>query len=162
MKSIFKIHVCIVLTLVVLLSSATVCFATNNTDTVYVFYFGNINSMEHVSSGRTKEDASGTYVRFLDGIATSAYFRIYGGNAPYWGSCTSKYNETKNNKAYVPRGQTGCIRQYVYENRISHYNMNIPYAYIAAYVSVFPSGYTASSANGVWSPDTVGSYQYFN
>lgn len=68
---------------------------------------------------------------------------------------------TRNGYAFVYRGQTGCISQYVYENRYTHYNTSTPYAFLASYVNIVDGG-VISSAEGVWSPDTLGSFQYFN
>lgn len=135
--------------------------AKNNKDSVFRFYFTQDEKFDYDYRGRVKEDDSGTYLRYMDGTATSAKFRVYGGDKDKWYACNNRYNETKNDFAYVRKGQTGCISQYVYENRYSHYNTSTPYAFLYAYVDIVNGG-VISSAEGLWSPDTLGSYPYFN
>ncbi len=133
--------------------------AKNNHDQVFTFYFQPNSMVDQGQIGYRKEDASGTYLRYIDGNAQSCMFKVYGGSHSYFES--NCQNETKNGYAFVYRGQTGCISQYVYENRYSHYGTATPYAFLQGSVWAVDGG-VISSAKGVWSPDTLGSFPYFN
>ena len=157
MKKIISLFiVCLVFTAIFAIPAS----AKNNTDQVFTFTFIQSDKADF-TIGREKEDASGTYIKYTDGTAKSAKFQVYGGNYRNWAVCDKRYNETKYGYAFVYRGQEGCISQYVYENRYSHYNMAVPYAFLRGYVDIVDGG-IFSTANGVWSPDTLGSYAYFN
>ena len=135
--------------------------AKNNQDTYFSFTFLAADKNGVNPDGREKQDASGTYLKYFEGTAGSAKFQVYGGDKKYFNGCTRTYNETKNDYAFVFKGQTGCISQYVYENRYTHYNTSMPYAFLAAYVDIVDGG-VMSTAKGYWSPDTLGSFPYFN
>lgn len=133
-------------------------FAKNNEDRAFAFTFYSNGKMDYYTTGLRKEDDSGTYLKYNSGTATSAYFRVFGSStSTFLGAYM--YNETKGDKAFVWRGQEGCIRQYVYENRNARYN-GTPYAFLQGTVDVVSD--SSSTATGVWSPDTLGSYTYFN
>lgn len=66
--------------------------------------------------GHRKEEASGTYLRYIDGTARSCMFKVYGGSQSYFES--NCRNGTKNGNAFVFMNQTGYISQYVYESRL--------------------------------------------
>ena len=135
--------------------------AKNNTDRAYEFGFLNNQQMTDTEPvGYRKEDSSGTYLNYNGGTAQSAMYRVFGGANNRFETGTH-INETKNGYAFVYRGQVGCISQYVYEHRYTNYGTSTPYAFLQASVNVVDGG-NFSYASGLWSPDTLGSFPYFN
>ncbi len=135
-------------------------FAKNNHDEDFIFVFQPGDQTDYTYMGYPKEDDSGTYLSYTHGNAQSCRFSVYGGDQEYQYMCSVWRNETKGGSTLVFRGETGCIRQYVFENR-ALYNRLIPYAYLHGAVEVVDGG-VLSIASGVWSPDTLGTYPYFN
>lgn len=135
-------------------------FANNHTDRDFTFIFYPSAKSMFTLNGYEKKDDSGTYLSYTDGNAQSCRFSVYGGNEDSQFMCTIFRNETKNDHVFIARGSTGLIRQYVYENR-AVYNRYYPYTYLKGFVEVVDGG-IISSAEGKWSPDSVGSLPYFN
>lgn len=122
--------------------------ANNHGDTRWEFHFFTGNPEDINTLPRDKNDASGSYVdfRYCDYdqlVDFKVIGRLYNGN---WEDCTKNKGV-----ATVSPGQKRRIRQYVYE-----------WGYPQCFLSGDKQEDGQGSANGFWSPDSVGSDPYAN
>ena len=124
-----------------LASSALPASAVNYKDTTWNYDIS-YNQMSYTTEPRAKQDTSGTYVFYEGGTPASLRCDVL--NASGTSMCRKIGS--------IGLGKKGLIAQYVYEN-----------GYRSARLKVTaPSSTTYGGAEGVWSPDSVGSYPYIN
>ena len=122
-----------------LASSALPASAANITDTKWSFELS-YNSTSHVTPAREKTNTSGTYVYYQGGTPDTLQCDVL--NSENQSMCRKT--------GPIDVGKKGLIAQYVYEE-----------GFRWAKLKLFTSE-TQGGAEGVWSPDSVGSYPYIN
>lgn len=130
--------------------------ANNNTDTYYVYYgLPSYTNYVVLTPGRVKMDTSSTYVYFYstDNYYLNTYgvqYSVHGG----WSSSTCIENCTSYVDSCVIRpSQKRLIHQNVYE-------WGYDYAFLG--LSAPNSLVEGTSPDGLWSPDSTGTYPYAN
>ncbi len=135
-------RVCAFCASVLMLASSALPASAANIEDEEWKYSISYNQMSYTTELRAKENASGTYVYYQGGTPTSLSCDVL--NA-YGKSMCRKIGSIK-------RYNKGLIAQYVYEEGYHSASLKV----------TAPSSTTYGGAEGVWSPDSVGSYPYIN
>ncbi|MBP3324528.1 MAG: hypothetical protein J6M16_10065 [Clostridia bacterium] len=139
--------------------------AVNNEDEDFYIhiYYGTINTSTGIPA-RVKEDYSASYVNYrnkLDGTDASGPYRfevqIWGGytvNGSFYDCSSYTYTGQARTKAIVTMGTVGLVRNDVAERfGVGKYGQ--------IYGKMVDGGATGY-AQGYWSVDSIGSYNYYN
>ena len=153
----------LVLAVMVLLSVYTFSVSASNVDSNFEIHIPNSSVVANSTyAARVKDNSSSAYVNYKTRVGGSAASGPYQFEVQIWGSYSSNgpftdcssytINGIARTKAVVTRGTVGLVRQDVYE-RYGAYS----------YAQIYGKRISESGiALGCWSPDSVGSYSYYN
>lgn len=145
----------LMLATVIVMSFGFSVSANNNSDTYYTYQLPAYTSYVVFAPGRLKMDTSSTYVNFYatDSSAMITYGVQY---SVHGGSSSSTY--VKNCTSYV----SSCLI-YPGSKRLIHQNVHeLGYTYAFLGLSAPNAQVQGASPNGLWSPDSTGTYLYAN
>lgn len=127
-------------------SAAEVEPYNNHDDTNFSFSFSNVGRSN--TTGRAKQDDSGTYINAytMCNGGFDVYVDGYSASSGSWVDCTDK--ATRGQPHLRSTHNPGLISQWVYEN-----------GYRTARLGGFKL-LASQNVTGVWSPDSQGSYRY--
>lgn len=158
-----KRFLAILLVVMTLMSICTFSVSASNVDSNFEIHIPNSNVVASSTyAARVKDNSSSAYVNYKTRVGGSAASGPYQFEVQIWGSYTSSgsftdcssytINGIARTKAIVTRGTVGLVRQDVYE-RYGAYS----------YAQIYGKRISESGiALGCWSPDSIGSYSYYN